>query len=63
MLNEYFYSHLANPYPSEEAKVSCCNMYVAGREAGRNADPRICLIFLDLFYADPNPELDLNFVV
>ena len=22
VLNEYFYSHLANPYPSEEAKVS-----------------------------------------
>jgi hypothetical protein len=21
VLNEYFYSHLANPYPSEEAKV------------------------------------------
>ncbi len=32
VLNEYFYSHLANPYPSEEAKdelAKKCNITVA----------------------------------
>ena len=32
MLNEYFYSHLSNPYPSEEAKEELarkCNITVS----------------------------------
>jgi hypothetical protein len=32
VLNEYFYSHLANPYPSEEAKEELarkCNITVS----------------------------------
>ena len=30
VLNEYFYSHLANPYPSEEAKVELLNLSLKG---------------------------------
>ena len=36
ILNEYFYSHLANPYPSEEAKGACTN-HVDKRGGGRVA--------------------------
>ncbi len=43
VLNEYFYSHLSNPYPSEEAKEELarkCSITVS----------QVCL------YPDPNPN-------
>lgn len=59
ILNEYFYSHLSNPYPSEEAKEELarkCGITVSQVSAIANATIELSFNFgiklttLDLFF-------------